>query len=55
MSVLLLIWSDKRETARRVKQRISAICRWAVVQGHRNDDPAGIVLDAALPRGDVKG
>ena len=54
MSVLQPIWSDKRETARRVKQRISAICRWAVAQGHRADDPAGIVIDAALPRGDVK-
>ena len=54
MSVLLPIWSDKRETARRVKQRISSICRWAVAQGHRIDDPAGIVLDAALPRGDIK-
>ena len=54
MSVLQPIWSDKRETARRVKQRISAICRWAVAQGHRSDDPAGIVIDAALPRGEVK-
>ena len=54
MSVLQPIWSDKRETARRVKQRISAICRWAVAQGYRADDPAGIVIDAALPRGDVK-
>ena len=54
MTVLQPIWSDKRETARRVKQRISAICRWAVAQGHRHDDPAGIVIDAALPRGDVK-
>ena len=35
MSVLQPIWSDKRETARRVKQRISAICRWAVAEGHR--------------------
>ena len=54
MSVLLPIWSDKRETAHRVKQRVSAICRWAVAQGHRTDDPAGIVIDAALPRGEVK-
>ena len=54
MSVLLPIWNDKRETARRVKQRISAICRWAVAQGHRTDDPAGVVIDAALPRGDVQ-
>ena len=54
MSVLQPIWNEKRETARRVKQRISAICRWAVAQGHRTDDPAGIVIDAALPRGDAK-
>ena len=50
MAVLEPIWNEKRETARRVKQRISAICRWAVAQGHRTDDPAGIVIDAALPR-----
>ena len=48
MAVLEPIWNDKRETARRVKQRISAICRWAVAQGHRTDDPAGVVIDAAL-------
>ena len=50
MAVLLPIWNDKRETARRVKQRTSAICRWAVAQGHRTQDPAGIVVDAALPQ-----
>ena len=54
MAVLLPIWNNKRETARRVKQRISAICRWAVAQGYRTDDPAGIVVDAALPRNAVK-
>ena len=54
MALLLPIWNDKRETARRVKQRISAICRWAVAQGYRIDDPAGIVVDAALPRNAVK-
>ena len=42
MAVLEPIWNEKRETARRVKQRISAICRWAVAQGHRSDDPAGV-------------
>ena len=54
MAVLQPIWSGKRETARRVKQRISAICRWAVAQGHRTDDPAGVVIDAALPRTGVE-
>ena len=54
MAVLMPIWNVKRETARRVKQRISAICRWAVAQGYRTDDPAGIVVDAALPRNTIK-
>ena len=54
MAVLEPIWNEKRETARRVKQRISAICRWAVAQGYRTDDPAGIVIDAALPRNGVE-
>lgn len=54
MAVLQPIWGEKRETARRVKQRISAICRWAVAQGHRTDDPAGAVVDAALPRNGVE-
>lgn len=50
MEALLPIWGEKRETARRVKQRISAICRWSIAQGHRMYDPAGAVLDSALPR-----
>lgn len=54
MAVVEPIWNEKRETARRVKQRISVICRWAVAQGYRTDDPAGIVIDAALPRNMVK-
>ena len=53
MAVVLPIWNSKRETARRVKQRISVICRWAVAQGYRKDDPAGVVIDAALPRNDT--
>lgn len=49
-AMLLPIWNDKPETARRVKQRISAICCWSVVQGYRTDDSVGIVGNAALPR-----
>ena len=54
MAVLEPIWNEKREAARRVKQRISAIRRRAVAQGYRTDDPAGVVIDAALPRNGVK-
>ena len=51
MAVLMPIWNDKRETARRVRQRMSAIFRWAVAQGYREDNPAGDAIGAALPRG----
>ena len=41
---------EKRETARRVRQRISAVMRWAVAQGYREDNPAGDAIGAALPK-----
>lgn len=50
LSVLLPHWATKRETMRRVKQRLSRIFRWAVAENYRTDDPAGTALDAALPR-----
>ncbi len=53
MAVLLPIWNDKRETARRVRQRISAIMRWAIAEGYRNDNPAGEAIGAALPKNSV--
>ena len=49
MGVLLPIWSTKRQTARRVRQRIGAVMKWAVAQGHREDNPAGDAISAALP------
>ena len=50
MAVLLPIWNEKRETARRVRQRISTVMRWAVAEGHRHDNPAGEAIGAALPK-----
>ena len=47
VSVLLPIWSYERETARRAKQRIPSMRRWAVAKEHRTDDPPGVVVDAA--------
>ena len=49
LACLVKIWHDKPETARRVRQRIAAVLRWAVAEGHRFDDPT-VALDAALPR-----
>ena len=40
LAALTPIWSTKRETGNRVRQRISLILDWAVVQGYRTDDPA---------------
>ena len=54
MAVLLPIWGEKRETARRVRQRISAVMRWAVAQGYREDNPAGEAIGAALPKTGVR-
>ena len=53
MAVLQPIWTAKRETARRVRSRISAVMKWAVAQGHRPDNPAGEALAAALPSNSV--
>ena len=50
MRVLLPIWSAMPETARRIRQRISIVMRWAVAQGYRGDNPAGDALGAALPK-----
>ena len=50
MEVLKPIWHTKPETARRVRQRISAVMKWAVAQGFRADNPAGDAIGAALPR-----
>ena len=54
MAVLLPIWNEKRETAKRVRRRISAVMRWAVAQGYRDDNPAGDAIGAALPRNGVR-
>ena len=40
LAVLMPIWTAKNETARRVRQRISTVLKWAVAQGWRTDNPA---------------
>ena len=50
LAILAPIWHTKPETARRVRQRIGAVMKWAVAMGHRPDDPAGEVLGQALGR-----
>ena len=53
LAVLVPIWNTKRETARRVRQRLSRIMQWAVAEGYRQDNPAGDAIGAALPKNEV--
>ena len=46
-------WNAKRTTAKRVRQRIGAIMKWAIAHGYREDNPAGDALGAALPKNGV--
>lgn len=48
---LEVIWADKPETARRVKQRIGRVFKWAMAQGWRTDNPAETAA-VGLPRHD---
>ena len=50
LAVLDPIWHVKAETARKVRQRISAVMRWAIAQGYREDNPADERVVAALGR-----
>ena len=53
LSVLQPIWVDKNETARRVKQRIGTVMKWAIAQGYRNDEPT-LALNQVLPKSNRK-
>ena len=50
MAVLTPIWHDRHETARRVRQRIGAVMKWAIAHGYRSDNPAGEAIAEALPK-----
>ena len=49
LSVLQPIWVDKNETARRVKQRIGTVMKWAIAQGYRSDEPT-LAFNQVLPK-----
>ena len=50
VEVLQPIWHTRRETARRVRQRIRAILDWAVAKGHCSDNAAGPGVHGVLPK-----
>ena len=43
------LWATKPTTAKRVRQRVSAVMAWVIAEGHRGDDPAGSAITMALP------
>ena len=50
LAVLDPVWNTKSRTAERLRHRIGAVMRWAIVEGYRIDDPTGRVLDGTLSR-----
>ena len=49
LRVLTPIWTTRPETARRVRQRMRTIFRWAMAHGFMENNPAGEAIDGALP------
>ena len=47
--VLTPIWTHPPETARRVRQRMRTVFRWAMAHGFMDTNPAGEAIDGALP------
>ena len=45
------IWTDRHETAKKVKRRLGAVLAWAVTQGYRSDNPVQAIT-VALPKAD---
>ena len=50
LEVLKPIWTEIPETARRVRQRMRTVFRWAMSHKYIDHNPAGEAIDGALPR-----
>ncbi len=48
LKVLKPIWTTRPETARRVRQRMRTVFRWAMAHGFIENNPAGEAIDGAL-------
>ena len=49
LRVLTPIWTIRPETARRIRQRMRTVFRWAMAHGFMETNPAGEAIDGALP------
>ena len=52
LAVLSPVWNVKRETATRVRQRIGAVMKWAIAEGHRESNPVD-AIGSALPKNGI--
>ena len=50
LRILTPIWSDKAETARKLRQRLRGVFAWAQAHGFCDVNPAGEAIDGALPK-----
>ncbi len=50
IACLTPIWTTKAETAKRVRQRTSAVMKWTIAEGHRSDNPQRAVRQAGRVR-----
>ena len=50
LNILTPIWTEKHETASRVRQRMETVFDWAIAHGWRLDNPAGKAITRVLPR-----
>ena len=50
LAVLRPIWTSKIEAGRKLRQRIRAVFAFAMAHGHIQVNPAGELIDAALPK-----
>ena len=53
LDALRRVWHIRPETARRLRQRISAVMAWAVAMGYRGDNPCDRVAPVLGPQQDL--
>ena len=50
LSILVPIWNEKTETARKCRMRLKAVFAWCQSHGFIHDNPADAGIDGALPK-----
>ena len=50
LRILTPLWTKRAETARRLRQKMRAVFRWAQAHGFIENNPAGEMIDGALPK-----